>query len=41
LAAPIIVKYQDLGVIGWIVVVVLLGAVVWAIAQSKKSAPEL
>ncbi len=36
LAAPVIVKYNDLGVIGWIVVVVLFGAVTWAFLQSKK-----
>lgn len=37
IAAPVIVRYQDLGVIGWVVVVVLLAAVGWAITQSKKS----
>lgn len=36
LAAPVIVKYQDLGVVGWIVVVVLFAAVGWAFLQSKK-----
>lgn len=38
IAAPVIVKYQNLGVIGWIVVALLFGAIVWAIATSKKSA---
>jgi K(+)-stimulated pyrophosphate-energized sodium pump len=36
LAAPIIVKYQNLGVGGWIVVAVLFAVVVWSITQSKK-----
>jgi K(+)-stimulated pyrophosphate-energized sodium pump len=36
LAAPVIVKYQELGVVGWIVVVVLFAIVVWAFLQSKK-----
>ncbi|PKO18364.1 MAG: sodium-translocating pyrophosphatase [Chloroflexi bacterium HGW-Chloroflexi-10] len=36
LAAPVIVKYQDLGVGGWIVVVLLVAVVVWAFLQSKK-----
>lgn len=38
IAAPVIVKYQDLGVVGWIVVAVLLGAIIWAISGSKKTA---
>lgn len=41
LVAPIIVKFQPLGIGGWIVVAVLLAAVIWSIAQSKKAAPEL
>jgi K(+)-stimulated pyrophosphate-energized sodium pump len=36
LAAPVIVKYQELGVVGWIVVVVLFVIVGWAFLQSKK-----
>jgi K(+)-stimulated pyrophosphate-energized sodium pump len=36
LAAPVIVKYQDLGVIGWLVVAVLFAVVAWAFLQSKK-----
>ncbi|MBW6472609.1 MAG: sodium-translocating pyrophosphatase [Anaerolineaceae bacterium] len=36
LAAPVIVKYQDLGVVGWIVVIVLFAIVTWAFLQSKK-----
>ena len=36
LAAPVIVKYQDLGVIGWIIVGLLSAAIVWALMVSKK-----
>jgi K(+)-stimulated pyrophosphate-energized sodium pump len=36
LAAPVIVKYQDLGVIGWIVVGLLCAAIIWALMVSKK-----
>jgi K(+)-stimulated pyrophosphate-energized sodium pump len=36
LAAPVIVKYQDLGVVGWIVVALLGAAMIWALAVSKK-----
>jgi K(+)-stimulated pyrophosphate-energized sodium pump len=36
ITAPIIVKYQNLGVGGWIVVALLLVALVWGILQSKK-----
>jgi K(+)-stimulated pyrophosphate-energized sodium pump len=41
LVAPIIVKYQDLGVVGWIVAAAMLAAIVWAILQSKKPIPDL
>jgi len=37
LAAPVIVRVQNLGFIGWAVVVVLFAAVVWAISVSKKT----
>jgi len=37
IAAPVIVKYQELGVGGWIVVVVMLAGIIWAIAGSKKA----
>ncbi len=37
--APIIVTYKNLGVGGWIVVLLLLAALIWAIIQSKKPAP--
>jgi K(+)-stimulated pyrophosphate-energized sodium pump len=36
LAAPVIVKYQDLGVVGWLIVVALFAVVVWEFLQSKK-----
>jgi len=41
IAAPILVKYETLGVGGWIVVIVLLASVVWSILRSKKAAPRL
>ena len=37
IAAPVIVRYQDLGILGWVIVAVLLASVTWAISQSKKS----
>jgi K(+)-stimulated pyrophosphate-energized sodium pump len=39
--APIIVQYQELGAIGWIVVVILVAILGWAIWQSKRPAPEV
>jgi K(+)-stimulated pyrophosphate-energized sodium pump len=36
LAAPVIVKYQELGIVGWIVVAALGAAMVWALSVSKK-----
>jgi K(+)-stimulated pyrophosphate-energized sodium pump len=41
LAAPILVKYTNLGWMGWVVVLVLLGLVTWSIMQSKRPAPKL
>jgi K(+)-stimulated pyrophosphate-energized sodium pump len=41
LAAPVLVKYQEFGIVGWIVVVALLGGILWGIWQSKKPAPKL
>jgi len=41
LAAPIIVKYQQLNVIGWIIVAALVAAVIWAISASKKKMPDI
>jgi K(+)-stimulated pyrophosphate-energized sodium pump len=41
IAAPILVSYQHLGVVGWIVVAALTGGIVWSITRSKKAAPKL
>lgn len=41
IVAPIVVVYQDLKIGGWIVVLVLLAVLVWAIRQSKRPAPKL
>ncbi|HVN54273.1 MAG TPA: sodium-translocating pyrophosphatase [Anaerolineaceae bacterium] len=41
IAAPIIVRFRELGVGGWIVVAILIGILAWGILQSKKPAPEL
>ncbi|MBA4383907.1 MAG: sodium-translocating pyrophosphatase [Anaerolinea sp.] len=38
IAAPVIVRYQNLGVAGWVVVALLVAAIVWAISVSKKPA---
>jgi len=38
IAAPVIVRYQNMGVVGWVVVALLLAAIVWAISVSKKPA---
>ena len=39
--APIVVQYNKLGFGTWIVIAVLFAAMIWAIWQSKKPAPEL
>jgi len=41
IVAPIVVQYKDLGVIGWLVVLALLGIFAWSVWQSKRKAPEL
>ena len=41
IAAPILVKYSSLGVMNWIVIIVLAGAVYWGISQSKRPAAKL
>ena len=38
--APIIVSYQNLQLAGWLLVLILFGALVWAIRQSKQPTPE-
>jgi K(+)-stimulated pyrophosphate-energized sodium pump len=40
LAAPVIVKYQE-GTGAYIIAAVLMGAIIWAIMQSKRPAPEI
>ncbi|NJN45133.1 MAG: hypothetical protein HC806_10735 [Anaerolineae bacterium] len=39
--APVVVTYKSLGVGGWLVVLVLIAIMVWAIRQSKKPTPTL
>ncbi len=41
IVAPIVVAYKTLGFWGWLVVVLLIGALIWAIFQSKRPAPEI
>jgi K(+)-stimulated pyrophosphate-energized sodium pump len=38
--APIVVKYQDLGIVGWLIVGLLTLVLIWAIVQSKRPVPE-
>jgi len=39
--APIVVQYSELGVVGWIIVVLLMAVLGWAIWHSKRPAPEV
>ncbi len=41
LAAPILVKYGDLGPIGWLVVAMLGAGLIWGIWKSKRPVPEI
>jgi K(+)-stimulated pyrophosphate-energized sodium pump len=41
LAAPIIVRYENLGVGGWVAVALLAAGLVWGILQSKKPVAEV
>jgi K(+)-stimulated pyrophosphate-energized sodium pump len=41
IAAPIIVKYQQLGIWGWSVVALLSVALIWGVVTSKKAMPDL
>ena len=41
LAAPILVKYSDLGLIGWLLVAMLATGLIWGIWKSKKPVPEI
>jgi K(+)-stimulated pyrophosphate-energized sodium pump len=36
IAAPVLVRYSDLGWGGWLVVVLLAAGFVWGVTQSKK-----
>ncbi len=39
--APLIVQYRQLGPIGWVIVLILLGGLLWGIIQSKKPVPKM
>jgi len=41
IVAPIVVVYKSLGFSGWLIVILAVVALIWAIAQSKKPAPNL
>ena len=41
IVAPIVVTYKNLGMGGWAAILVLAAALIWAILQSKKPAPEI
>jgi K(+)-stimulated pyrophosphate-energized sodium pump len=39
IVAPIVVQYKELGIIGWIAVVLLVAVFIWAMSQSKRHVP--
>jgi K(+)-stimulated pyrophosphate-energized sodium pump len=41
IVAPILVQYQQLGLVGWLVVAVLVAGMLWGIMQSKKATPAI
>ncbi len=41
LAAPILVKYSNLGLVGWLVVALLAAGLIWGIWKSKRPVPAL
>ena len=41
IVAPIIVQYDHLGLVGWLIVITLGAGTVWGIMQSKKPVPEM
>lgn len=41
IVAPIVVTYKNIGLGGWITVLVLIAVLAWAIMQSKKPAPSI
>lgn len=40
IVAPIVVTYKNLGVGGWLIVLLLIAALVWAVIKCKRPAPE-
>ena len=40
IVAPIVVQYTELGLVGWAIVVVLVGSLIWSIRRSKQPAHE-
>jgi K(+)-stimulated pyrophosphate-energized sodium pump len=41
IVAPIVVTYKNLGFGGWVIVIILLGVLAWAIMRSKAPAPAI
>jgi K(+)-stimulated pyrophosphate-energized sodium pump len=41
LAAPVIVQYQNLGIVGWVVAGLMLAAIIWALTASKRQVKQL
>jgi K(+)-stimulated pyrophosphate-energized sodium pump len=41
IVAPIVVVYKEMGFEGWLIVILSVAALIWAILQSKKPAPSL
>ncbi|PWH14081.1 MAG: sodium-translocating pyrophosphatase [Ardenticatenia bacterium] len=39
IVAPIVVQYKELGIVGWLVVLLLVAAFIWAMSQSKRHVP--
>ena len=39
--APVVVTYEHLGFGGWLIVLLLVAGLIWAILQSKKPAPKI
>ncbi len=41
IVAPIVVQYSDLGIVGWLAVIVLFGGLFWAVRTSKRTTESL
>jgi K(+)-stimulated pyrophosphate-energized sodium pump len=41
IAAPILVSYHNLGLLGWVIVILFALGLAWSISRSKKAAPKL